>query len=221
MNGKRIVLNFSLILGLTLSTGCQDKAANKFDSLMEIGIVALQEERYDDDIVSFRKGLEEKPNNEEALQLLEEAEKKKSQAELSETHVDNTEEPSSTNDLNLDIKKDNKKFFVNEITLLMKKDEVIKLWGKPDSMENPDPNDDYYKEDYDEWLFLNYGDMKLTFYSNVLRVVDLRPEDSIVDDGWYKRLGEPDEVEDNYSTFLSEEQFLSFSDDEPHMQGRN
>jgi hypothetical protein len=218
MNGKRIVWSIFMILVVTLLVSCQEKGNNHFDSLMEIGKVALKEGRYDDAIVSFKKGLEEKPNDEEAIRLLMEAEKEKNEAELSKVNEENAKETSSTKDLDLDIKRDNKKFYINGLTLLMKKEEIIRIWGEPDLIKRPDPNDDYYKEDYDEWNFLIYGDMTLTVYSDLLRVVDLRPEGSMIDDGWFKRLGKPDQVEDQYSTYLTEEQFLSFSEEELHFQ---
>jgi tetratricopeptide (TPR) repeat protein len=218
MNGKRIILNIFMILVFILLVGCQEEGSNQYDSLMEKGNVALNEGRYDDAIDFFNKGLVEKSNDEAALQLLMEAQKLKTQAELSESNEGIEEGNSYNQELDIVIKRDNKKFYINDLTLLMNKGEIMAAWGEPDSIEKPDPNDDYYKEDYDKWLFLIYGDMKLTVYSDLLRVVDLRTEDSLFDDEWYKQLGEPDQVEEQYATFLAEEQYLSFSENEPHMQ---
>jgi hypothetical protein len=215
LNRRRIVLFIMLILLYTLLVGCQGKDEVKYDSLMEVGEQALKEGEYDEAILTFKNALKEKPNDEAALELLMEAQKMKTEAELSEI---NEEETSGNQDLTIDIKRDDNKFYINDLTLLMSKDEIITKWGEPDQINKPDPNDDYYKEDYDEWLFLTYGDMSLTIYSDLLRVIDLRPEESMLDDDWYKALGEPDQVVDNYFTFTSEEHFLSFSGDEPHMQ---
>jgi hypothetical protein len=207
-----------LILLYTLLVGCQGKDEAKYDSLMEVGEEALKEGKYDEAILTFKNALEEKPNDEAALELLMEAQKMKTEAELSKTNEESLEETGTNQDLTLEIKRDDKKFYINDLTLLMSKDEIIAKWGEPNQINKPDPNDDYYQEDYDEWLFLTYGDMTLTIYSDLLRVVDLRPEESMLEDDWYKELGKPDQVEDNYYTFTSEEQFLSFSGDEPHMQ---
>jgi hypothetical protein len=218
MNGKRIIFNIFMLLAFILFVGCQEQGGNQYDSLMEKGNVALNEGRYNDAIDLFKKGLVEKSNDEAALQLLMEAQKLKTQAELSESNEGIEVGNSHNQELDIVIKRDDKKFYINDLTLLMNKEDIMEAWGEPDSIEKPDPDDEYYKEDYDKWLFLTYGDMTLTLYSDLLRVVDLRTEDSLFDDEWYKQLGEPDQMEDQYATFLAEEQYLSFSENEPHMQ---
>lgn len=220
MNCKVPLFIIHIVL-LTFIVGCQQKDDNQYEAFITIGKAALEEGRYDDAIISFKQALEKKTNDEDALEFLLLAQEEKVKEELSkQTIVDNVlpEKEKKEEELGLKIVKQNDNFYLNNLTLLMTKDEIINLWGEPTVIERPNPDDDYYRDDYTEWLFLKYGGITLTLYSGFLRIVEIDTDDFVFSQEWYKELGDPDIVKENHYSFFTTEQFLNFSGNEPHIQ---
>ncbi|MCA1031344.1 hypothetical protein LCL95_09935 [Bacillus timonensis] len=76
---KKELLLFLIILCFTFFFGCSNSEYNK---IMVLGKQALKEEKYDEAIGYFKDALKEKPDNDEAIQLMLDAQDKKSLAEI-------------------------------------------------------------------------------------------------------------------------------------------
>ncbi|MFD2442864.1 hypothetical protein ACFSO7_02495 [Bacillus sp. CGMCC 1.16607] len=209
-----------LIFSLFLLIGCQSEDDKKYEALLQDGMYALEKESYDDAIDIFKKALGLKPNDKKTLDLLLKAQEGKTLAKGNEQVTYTPIDENAVSNRDFIIEEKDHKFYINGVTLLMSKEEIIENWGEPDSIEKPSPEDEYYQSDYDNWLFLNYGDFKLTVYSNQLRVVDLRTKEFVFKEDWYLALAlqKPDIEGENFHSFTTEEQYMNFNEDEPWMQ---
>jgi tetratricopeptide (TPR) repeat protein len=207
------------IIIVFMLVGCNSNL-QEYDKYIKKGTIELKEEKYSEAILSFEMALKAKPKDKSALKLLKDAKNKAKIVKNKPKKSDDKVEPVSlSKEPTIIIEKNNGKFYINGITLQMGMGDIVSKWGKPDSIEKPDPDDSYFSDDYDEWQYLKYGDFTLTLYSDVLRIVMLRPDDFVFETKWYKDLGNHDEFTDNEYVFKTDEQYLSFSSfDDPYMQ---
>lgn len=216
----RKIVSILLMVGLLVGCSAESK---QYDQYVKDGKMALVVKQYDNAIELFEKALVVKPEDENAAKLLEEAKaaKEANAAELAaieQEAIDIEQSDESIGFADLQIEEKDGEFFINGITLLMTMEEVISKWGEPDSIKAPDPHDDYYASDYEEWNFLHYGDIVLTIYSNQLRGMRYETGEFVFNAPWYESLGEPDESTLDTNIFYTDLHYLSFSTVDPYIE---
>ena len=213
-------LGWTLVL-LLLLAGCgkESNESKEFEKYIRNGSNLMRSDQFEAAIDSFKMALEIKPGDKQAKTLLKEAKagiaKREESAKAAQKAASEKalalKEILTDQIYNLKLEESDGKFFVNGITLLMSKEEIIDKWGEPDFSGRPDPDIEFSEGDYDKWTVMSYGDIHLTFYSDVLRYVKISPNDYVFETPWYGRLGSADETTDDGYIYNLDEQYIIFS----------
>jgi hypothetical protein len=213
-------LGWTLVL-LLLLAGCgkETNESKEYDRYISNGSNYMRMDQFDSAIHSFKMALEIKPGDKKAKTLIKEAKAgiaKRKESEKAAQKADREkalalEEILTPQIYNLNLEESDGKFFMNGITLLMSKDEIIDKWGDPDFSGRPDLDIEFSEGDYEKWNVMSYGDVHLTFYSDVLKYVKITPNDYVFETQWYSRLGSADETNDDGYIYNLDQQYMIFS----------